>query len=196
MEKKGFVFYMNWADRLREMPPQLRHDTIDALLDYATTGALPADDNLRYGFWSSMRDTLDRDMAKWHDIKRKRSQAGRRGSAARWAAQPVADDGGDDPRVLLGEQAKACREQFCMTHGITEQQFAMLLNETLNDWQMAGVAAENRNRAHLLATIRIKAQQLKHTHGYGTNQPARGGGNFMPTVTGFNIIEGTRPGGR
>lgn len=196
MEKKGFVFYLNWANMLREMPAQLRHDTVDALLDYITTGSVPDSDSLRFGFWASMRDTLDRDMAKWDDIKRKRSQAGKRGSAARWAQQPSEGDIGGDLRSLLDEQSRACREQFCMTHGITGQQFALLLNETLNDWQMTGVAATDRTRAHLLATIRIKAQQLKKSQGYGTNQPTAPNGDFTPTVTGFKIIDGPRPDGR
>lgn len=96
----------------------------------------------------------------------------------------------EDLLKLLDDEAKPTREQLCMAYGITEQQFADLLRETIAEWQATG--EQQQTRRHLINTIRTKSQILKR---YGTNnrKPDRQSADFKPKVTGFNIIRGNKP---
>ena len=72
--------------------------------------------------------------------------------------------GGDNARAreeifsLLSENARATREQLCMSYRITEKQFEELLRETIAEWDAAD--EKDYTRRHFINVLRIKAQKI------------------------------------
>lgn len=77
-----FLFYEDWWKVVIELPSELRLQVYDALTSYAFEGKQPTSEMVQY-ITALMRSTIDRDSAKWEEIKEKRSEAGRRGGLKR-----------------------------------------------------------------------------------------------------------------
>lgn len=79
-KKSSFVYYLDWAEELLTLPSELRLKVDDAVKRYVLYGEEPTDREVIYSMFGLMRKQIDRDAAKWNDIRVKRSEAGRRGA--------------------------------------------------------------------------------------------------------------------
>lgn len=66
MERKSFVFYLDWCRLLLDdMPDVMRHKVLDAVLRYSLTGEEPDEVDVRFSAFSLMRMQLDRDAERY-----------------------------------------------------------------------------------------------------------------------------------
>ena len=84
-DKKSFVAYLSWFDALEEYSDAEVGQLMRALARYAKTGEEPefSDRGMR-GNWKFMCSDVKRASEKWDEIRKKRSNAGKRGMAKRW----------------------------------------------------------------------------------------------------------------
>ena len=84
-DRTSFVYYVDWAKELLKYPDDLRLKIDDAVKRYVLYGEEPTDREVIYSMFGLMRTQLDRDNEKWNCTKQKRSDAGKKGMATRWA---------------------------------------------------------------------------------------------------------------
>ena len=80
--KESFVFYVDWIEHLSMLdPPEviLVLKEIQAHMDGKSTGRLSGAAAMAFSF---IRAQLDRDLEKWDEIRKNRSEAGKRGANA------------------------------------------------------------------------------------------------------------------
>lgn len=63
-EKKSIVFYRDWWEALRSLPPDKRLEALDAILVYGFENETPTEPMIA-AITALMRSTIDRDSAKW-----------------------------------------------------------------------------------------------------------------------------------
>lgn len=85
--RESFVCYTSWGTILKGMPDNIRLRVYDAMFDYVSNGTEPKLEPTAMMAFMFIRDALDRDNAKWTEIKQKRSEAGKRGCARRWGGK-------------------------------------------------------------------------------------------------------------
>lgn len=79
--KKSFILYMDMRQPLQTLTDEERGKLLIAMFDYAESRKLPEfndNDKLSVAF-AFVQQTLDRDAAKWDDVRHKRAEAGRKG---------------------------------------------------------------------------------------------------------------------
>lgn len=79
-KKESFIYYIDWADELLKYPDELRLKIDDAVKRYVLYGEEPEDREVFYSIFGIIRKTIDRDTAKWVDIREKRRNAGLKGA--------------------------------------------------------------------------------------------------------------------
>ena len=79
-KKSSFVYYLDWAEELLTLPDELRLKVDDAVKRYVLYGEEPTDREVIYSVFGLMRKQIDRDVAKWNEVRHKRSEAGRKGA--------------------------------------------------------------------------------------------------------------------
>lgn len=79
-KKSSFVYYLDWAEELLTLPDELRLKVDDAVKRYVLYGEEPTDREVIYSMFGLMRKQIDRDVAKWNEVRHKRSEAGRKGA--------------------------------------------------------------------------------------------------------------------
>ena len=82
--KKSFVYYLDWAEQLMSLPDELRLKIDDAVRRYVLYGEEPTDREVLYSMFGLMRKQIDRDVEKWNDTCKARSEAGKKGMLKRW----------------------------------------------------------------------------------------------------------------
>ena len=82
-DKKSFVMYLDNKDVFYELNDKQAGRLIKAIFKYQETGEITDDKTLKPLF-ISLKTTFDRDNKKWEEIKRKRSEAGKKGMENRW----------------------------------------------------------------------------------------------------------------
>ena len=85
--KSSFVYYRDWADELMKLPDDLRLRIDDAVKRYVFYGEEPTDREVLYSMFGLMRARIDRDNAKYAEVRAKRSAAGTAGNRKRWGEQ-------------------------------------------------------------------------------------------------------------
>ncbi len=82
MERNSFVFYKEWKDAINGLPGEVRLEVYEAIVEYGTSGTLPTGLKpmamLAFNF---IKTTLDKDVERYSEICRKRSEAGKKGGA-------------------------------------------------------------------------------------------------------------------
>lgn len=84
--KDTLIIYRDWWEAIKSLPTELQPAAFNAICEYAFEGKQPADPII-YAVTALMRSAIDRDKAKWEDVRKKRSDAGKRGLAKRWGKQ-------------------------------------------------------------------------------------------------------------
>ena len=87
-QKESFVFYFDWMDHLSLLEPSEALGVLNNLRDYITTGEVHQElSSAAKMAFSFIKSQVDRDLAKWETIRKKRSEAGKAGAEAtnsRW----------------------------------------------------------------------------------------------------------------
>lgn len=86
--KDTLIIYRDWWEVIKGLPTELQPTAFNAICEYAFEGKQPTDPMIS-AVTALMRSAIDRDKAKWEDVREKRRSAGRRGAqitnAKRWA---------------------------------------------------------------------------------------------------------------
>ena len=78
MPSKSFVFYEEWKDTLSSLPPQVRLEVYDAIVEYGLSGTLIELKAIAGLALSIIKKRIDNDLHRAESIRRKRSEAGKR----------------------------------------------------------------------------------------------------------------------
>lgn len=84
MDKESIVFYKDWWDAISELPEDIQHKAIKAVMDYAFKGKEPEDMMLRFAT-AQIRMFINRDRKRYETICEKRREYARRGGLAKAA---------------------------------------------------------------------------------------------------------------
>ena len=81
-KRDSFVFRREWREAISDLPNNVRLEVYEAVFDYAlfgTSSKLSEPATIAFNF---IRPVLERDMAKYEDVREKRREAGSRGAQA------------------------------------------------------------------------------------------------------------------
>lgn len=84
--KDTLIIYRDWWEAIKSLPANLQPTAFNAICEYAFEGKQPTDPMI-FAVTALMRSAIDRDKAKWEAVRKKRSDAGKRGLAKRWGKQ-------------------------------------------------------------------------------------------------------------
>lgn len=79
-DKKSFVFFFSWRDALSGCTDEVRLEVYDAIIEYAQSGTLPELKPLSQMAFQFIKLEIDRNSARYEQIKQARREAGRRGA--------------------------------------------------------------------------------------------------------------------
>ena len=87
--KKSFIMYLDYKEQLEDLSDKELGTLIRAIFQYIEDETEPSfKGKLRIAF-KFIRSTLDRDSQKWEDIKKKRSEAGKRHTGNQYTRQKM-----------------------------------------------------------------------------------------------------------
>ena len=92
MKRDSFVFFIEWAEALRECPDGVRLEVYDAIIEYAASGIVPElkqQAKLAFGF---IKGQIDRNNEKYVKLSERRRLAGQRGMESRWGKSITNDN--------------------------------------------------------------------------------------------------------
>lgn len=81
--KETLIIYRDWWEAIKSLPTDLQLEAWDAICAYAFEGT-QTDNPVISAVTALMRSAVDRDKAKWEDVREKRREAGKRGLQKRW----------------------------------------------------------------------------------------------------------------
>lgn len=91
--RKSCVIYDSWADQILNLPHDIAGEYIQAILMYAIYGEEVNSDN---PFINAMlvpvKKKLDEDAKAWEEVKKQRSEAGKKGMQSRWHNKVITND--------------------------------------------------------------------------------------------------------
>ena len=118
MQKDSFVFHKEWRDAISGLSSEIRLEVYEAIIEYGLSGTLTSSlrpmTMLAFNFAKAI---LDRDAEKESNIKRKRSEAGKKGGA-RKGNQNASKTSKNKQKQA--NQANACFEDIPPTPPIEE----------------------------------------------------------------------------
>lgn len=82
-DKKSFIFYCDWKDTFDQLPDEKAGQLIKHMLAYVNDEDPQTDDLLISAVFANMKNTLKRDLKKFEEIKKKRSDAGKKSAEKR-----------------------------------------------------------------------------------------------------------------
>lgn len=77
--KDTLILYRDWWEAIKSLPANLQLEAYNSICEYAFEGTQPTEPMI-CAVTALMRSAIDRDKAKWEDVRRKRAEAGRRGA--------------------------------------------------------------------------------------------------------------------
>ena len=90
MGKNSFVYYLDWAEQLLELPDELRLKIDDAIKRYVLYGEEPTDQVVQYSAFGLIRKQIDKDANRWNEIREKRTKSAK----CRWTQVQQVDTNG------------------------------------------------------------------------------------------------------
>lgn len=93
MKKDFFLFYSSWYKVVKDLPTEIKIEIYEATIEYGLYGTiteLTPMANVAFGF---IKDDIDRNTKTYEEIKKQRSEAGKKGSEARWGKTSKNNDG-------------------------------------------------------------------------------------------------------
>lgn len=102
--KETLIIYRDWWEAIKSLPTNLQLEAWDAICAYAFEGKL-TDNPLISAVTALMRSAVDRDKAKWEDVREKRREAGRKGAiktnAKRWGESENPESANADQNLQM-----------------------------------------------------------------------------------------------
>lgn len=86
MNKKSFIFNLEWAEVLKDYPAEVRLEVYDAIIRYAASGTLSELKPLAKMAFSFAKREIDYNNEKYTNTVSKRSEAGKTAMQRRWAS--------------------------------------------------------------------------------------------------------------
>lgn len=93
MKRESFVFRGEWKDAIADLPAGVRLEIYEAVIEYGTSGTIPALKQMAMLAFNFMKTAIDRDRERYEDAARERSEKARRNAAARWSKDAEVCDG-------------------------------------------------------------------------------------------------------
>jgi hypothetical protein len=84
-DRESFVFHKDWYYAIKKRSPQLRAEIYDAIMEKVFEGTQKELSEVASVVMDLILPQIDRDTAKWLDIKAKRRESGKRGGLAKQA---------------------------------------------------------------------------------------------------------------
>ena len=81
--KKSFLLYCDYIDLIKKLPDEKAGQLFKLIMDYVNDNNPVVDDMLLDIDFEPIKKQLKRDLSKYEDIKKKRSEAGKRSAAKR-----------------------------------------------------------------------------------------------------------------
>lgn len=75
--KDSFIFYKEWRDAIADLPNDVRLEIYEAIIEYGTSGKLPALKPIANVAFNFIKAGIDRNAEKYNDVIEKRREAGR-----------------------------------------------------------------------------------------------------------------------
>lgn len=85
MKRDSFVFRDEWKDAIADLPAGVRLEIYEAVIEYGTSGTIPALKQMAMLAFNFMKTAIDRDRERYEDAARERSEKARRNATARWS---------------------------------------------------------------------------------------------------------------
>lgn len=85
MKRESFVFRGEWKDAIADLPAGVRLEIYEAVIEYGTSGTIPALKQMAMLAFNFMKTAIDRDRERYEDAARERSEKARRNATARWS---------------------------------------------------------------------------------------------------------------
>lgn len=82
--KNAFILYTDYWEHIEMLSMEERGELFTAIFNYANDGNVPELPGAAKMAFSFIRKQLDRDISKWEEKRRERSESGKKGAAARW----------------------------------------------------------------------------------------------------------------
>ena len=77
--KDTLILYRDWWEAIKSLPANLQLEAYNSICEYAFEGTQPTEPMI-CAITALMRSAIDRDKAKWVDVRKKRQEAGRKGA--------------------------------------------------------------------------------------------------------------------
>ncbi|MCM1379531.1 MAG: DUF6291 domain-containing protein [Prevotella sp.] len=87
--KDTLILYRDWWEAIKSLPANLQPEAYNAICEYAFEGTQPTEPMI-CAVTALMRSSIDRDKAKWQEVRKKRQEAGRKGGL-KTQSQPKQD---------------------------------------------------------------------------------------------------------
>lgn len=81
--RESFIFYKEWKDAIADLPNDVRLEIYEAIIEYGTTGKLPALKPIANVAFNFIKTGIDRNSEKYSEVLEKRKIAGRKGGLAK-----------------------------------------------------------------------------------------------------------------
>lgn len=114
--KETLIIYRDWWEAIKSLPTNLQLEAWDAICAYAFEGK-QTDNPLISAVTALMRSAVDRDKAKWEDVREKRREAGRKGAQVTNAKKSESQQSSSNPAF-----AGICRQMPTETPQSQEQE--------------------------------------------------------------------------
>ena len=164
MKNDFFLFYSSWYKVVKDLPAEIKIEIYEATIEYGlygTTTELTPMANIAFGF---IKDDIDRNAKTYEGIKKQRSEAGRKGSEARWGkpsqnndgdqSQPVESDS-TPPQPIADDNNQS---QNIANDGKTSQSIA---NDNKNGKRWQTIATNGKNGIIKIKTrMKIKIKKF------------------------------------
>lgn len=87
--KKSFLFYADWQDTFKELPPEKGYELLMHLLAYVNDENPTSDDYAIKALFANMKNTLKRDLDKWDNIVERNRLNGAKGGRPKKPKKPT-----------------------------------------------------------------------------------------------------------
>ena len=77
MPKDSFIFYKEWKDAIADLPNDVRLEIYEAIIEYGTSGKLPALKPIANVAFNFIKTGIDRNAERYNDVVEKRREAGK-----------------------------------------------------------------------------------------------------------------------
>jgi len=100
IDKKSFLIYLDYKEHFDLLTDEQLGQLMRVIMEYEATGEEPKIDGVLKMAFSFIKKQLDRDREKWQEQKSKKSEAGKKGMAKRWANTAKDNTDNNDNSVI------------------------------------------------------------------------------------------------